>query len=81
LKLEGTDVPAGTDAMVAFDGVPGPTRATAAAGGYRVDYGVATTGDCANRNGAKISVIINGVAYDTGTTVGAAIAFRFDIQN
>ena len=81
LKLDGTDMPAGTEVMVAFDGVPGPAEASKAAGGYRVDFGVATTGDCANKNGAKVSIVIDGTAYDTGQTVGSAVAFRFDIQN
>ena len=52
-----------------FDGVAGPSATTAAAGGYRVDYGAAGS-DCANRVGAAISVVYGGVAYPTGHTVG-----------
>jgi hypothetical protein len=81
LKLGGTDTAAGTEVMVAFDDVPGPAELTVAAGGYRVDFGVSKSGDCANKDGAKISIVINGQAYDTGVVVGEAVATRFDIQN
>ena len=65
---------------LAFDGLIGPTQTTAAAGGYRVDYGAAGS-DCANRVGAVISVVYNGTFYATGHTVGDSPGgpVRFDI--
>jgi hypothetical protein len=65
--------------MVAFDGVPGPVEATTAAGGYRVDFGVSTDDDCANKAGAEISIVIDGRAYESGVEVGQAAAFRVDV--
>lgn len=67
--IGGAPAPAGTTVSIAFDGVIGPTRTTTAAGGYRVDYNAAGA-DCANRVGAAISVVHNGVFYPTGHTVG-----------
>jgi hypothetical protein len=79
LVLEGADAPAGTEVMVAFDGVPGPVAATREAGGYRIDFGVSTDASCANKAGAELSVVINGVEYASGRVVGSAAAIRFDI--
>lgn len=67
--IGGSPAPAGTSVSLAFDGVLGPTRLTGAAGGYRVDYAAAQA-SCANRVGAAISVVYNGVYYPTGHTVG-----------
>jgi hypothetical protein len=67
--IGGSPAPAGTSVSLAFDGVVGPTAQTTAAGGYRVDYG-AGGGDCANRVGAAISVVVNSRFYSTGHTVG-----------
>jgi hypothetical protein len=67
--IAGAPAPAGTVVALAFDGVPGPSRATPAAGGYRVDYSGGSSG-CANQVGAAISVIYAGTAYSTGHTVG-----------
>lgn len=81
LKSGGADVPAGAAVSLAFDGVIGPTRATAAAGGYRVDY--FTAGEsCANRVGAAISVVYNGAFHATGQAVGGSPGgpVRFDIS-
>ena len=79
-KVGGADVPAGATVSLAFDGVIGPSRTTTDAGGYRVDYNAAPS-NCANRVGAAISIVYNGVAYATGQTVGAGPALRFDIVN
>ncbi len=76
--IGGVPAPAGTEVGLAFDGVVGPIRATAEAGGYRVDYN-ASIDTCANRVGAAISVYHNGVLYPTGQAVGAGPAFRFDL--
>ena len=66
----GQPAPLGTQVTLAFDGVPGPTgNSGTAAGGYHIDYGAAGSG-CANRVGAVITVIYNGVAYPTGHTIG-----------
>jgi hypothetical protein len=69
LTSAGSPVPAGASVTLAFDGVAGPSAATVAAGGYRVDYGAAGE-ECANRVGAAIAVIYNGTVYATGHTVG-----------
>lgn len=67
--IAGAPAPAGTSVSLAFDGVIGPTRATTAAGGYRVDYFAGPEG-CANRVGAAIAVVYNGQVFPTGHTVG-----------
>lgn len=67
--ISGEPAPAGTSVSLAFDGVVGPTRATTAAGGYRVDYFAGPEG-CANRVGASISVVYNGQFFATGHSVG-----------
>jgi hypothetical protein len=77
--LDGADAPAGTEVMIAFDGVPGPIQASSAAGGYRVDFGTSRDDACANKNGAEISIVIDGVEYETGRKVGDSAALRFDI--
>ena len=81
LKIDGKDVPAGTPVQIAFDGVPGPAEYTRAAGGYRVDFGTSSTTGCPNKNGAKITVIVEGKTYDIGATVGSLPAVRFDIDD
>ena len=49
------------------------------AGGYYVDFN-AGGGDCANKVGAAISVIVNGQTYGTGQTVGGgAVVIRLDV--
>jgi hypothetical protein len=51
--------------------VPGPSgNSGVAAGGYHIDYAPAGS-DCANRVGAAITVIYDGVAYGSGHTVAA----------
>lgn len=80
LKLKGKDAPAGTPVQVMFDGVAGPAEYTRADGGYRVDFGTAS-GDCPNKNGAKLTLVIDGKTYDTGATVGSLPAIRFDIND
>ncbi|MGI8925854.1 MAG: hypothetical protein ACR2HN_04310 [Tepidiformaceae bacterium] len=76
----GQPAPAGTTVGLAFDGVPGPSTITAAAGGYRVDYGAAGAA-CANRVGAAISVLYNGASYPTGHVIGEGKGplVRFDL--
>jgi len=69
--IGGAPAPAGSPVSLAFDGVIGPTRLTAAAGGYRVDY-FAGPENCANRVGASISVVYNGAFYPTGQVVGGS---------
>ena len=78
LTIGGADAPAGTTVTLAFDGVPGPSTATAAAGGYRVDFWAAT-GECANVTGAAVSVIVDGQAFATGAAVGGSPLIRLDI--
>lgn len=79
-RIGGVDVPAGATVSLAFDGVVGPSRTTTEAGGYKVSY-YAGPANCANRVGAAISVVYNGVAYPTGFAVGGEPAIRADIVN
>lgn len=79
-RIGGVDVPAGATVSLAFDGVIGPSRTTTDAGGYRVDFNAAPE-NCANRVGASISVVYNGVSYATGLTVGGGPALRADVVN
>ena len=81
LVIDGRPVPAGTVVTLAFDGVPGPSRTTDTAGEYRVDFYIGGSG-CANRSGAGISVIVNGVAYSSGRGVPASGSLvPFSINN
>lgn len=74
--LLNVDDPANADVYLAFDGARGPTAIITSEnqGGtvvyaYRADF--ATGGaDCANRVGAVLTVVVNGVSYATGYTVG-----------
>ncbi len=65
LTIGGAAAPAGTVVSLAFDGVVGPSQASAAAGGYKV-YWTAGGEGCANRVGAAISVVVNGQFFPTG---------------
>lgn len=69
LRAGGADVPAGTVVTLTFDGVPGPSKATTEAGGYKVNWAAAGEG-CANRAGAAIGVTVNGQHWETGASVG-----------
>ena len=77
LTIGGQPAPAGTIATATFDGVTGPSQASTAAGGYRVDF-PSGGDDCANRSGAALAIIINGQAFPTGA-VGNSPATRVDI--
>jgi hypothetical protein len=85
LTIGGQPAPAGTIVQLQFDGQLGPAAATAAAGGYRIDYaagGAGHTPPCINQVGAAIAVLVNGVSVDTGTEVGSsngAPSVRFDV--
>jgi len=81
LAIAGAPVPAGTNVSLAFDGVYGPAELTTDVGGYAIDFFQAG-GDCANRQGAAISVVVNGRFFPTGFRVGdgAAGFIRFDIN-
>ena len=80
LVIDGRPMPAGTVVTLAFDGVPGPSRATDTTGEYRVDFYIGGS-SCANRSGAGISVIVNGVAYSSGRGVpssGSLVPFSIN---
>jgi hypothetical protein len=69
--IGGVAAPLGTAVTLAFDGVPGPSgNSGLAAGGYHLDYAPGGS-DCANRVGATITVVYDGVAYGAGQTVRA----------
>jgi hypothetical protein len=83
LTIGGAKAPKGTMVGLAFDGIPGPVRATPAEGGYRVDFAPAGPGSgCTNQLGAAIAVVYNGVQYPTGHTVGdsAGVPVRLDLE-
>ena len=69
--MGGSPAPVGALVALAFDGVIGPANQAPEAGGYRVDFAPAGA-DCANRVGAVITLVYNGVSYATGHTVGDA---------
>ncbi len=71
LTIGEAPAPAGTIVSLAFDGVIGPSRATTAAGGYRVDWSAGGDG-CANRFGALIAVVVNGQSFASPFTVGSS---------
>jgi hypothetical protein len=79
LKINGEDAPVGTPVSLAFDGVIGPTVTTTSAGGYRILWG-AGGGDCVNKSGAALAVVVSGRLFDTGQLAGGNIVIRLDID-
>ncbi|MGE5595869.1 MAG: hypothetical protein ACM3S1_07525 [Hyphomicrobiales bacterium] len=77
LTIDGEPAPPGTVVSLLFDGVPGPSAATTAAGGYRVDWAIGEAG-CANAPGAAISVVVAGESFPAGS-VGEGFSPRVDI--
>ena len=72
VTIGGEPPPEGTVVSLAFDGAVGPsTQVVVEDGraGYAINYAPAPD-DCANRTGATVTVIVAGVAYPTGHTVG-----------
>jgi hypothetical protein len=69
LLINGADAPAGTEVRLGFDGTVGPAKATEVVGGYGLDVW-SGGGDCANRAGAAIYVVVNGQWFPTGRTIG-----------
>jgi hypothetical protein len=81
VTIGGAAAPAGTVLALAFDGVPGPTATVTVEdgkAGYRMLY-AGGGGDCANKVGAAMSLIVNGQAFSTGGLVGGGVALRFDV--
>ena len=82
--INGQPAPAGTLITLTFDGLPGPSAYTAAAGGYRVDYAVGGQGHeppCINQYGTRLGLVVDGVVTDTGVHVGDPIGFLVLIFN
>jgi hypothetical protein len=84
LTIGGLPAPAGTLVTMTFDGLPGPSEYTSAAGGYRVTYaagGQGQTPPCINEVGAEIGLLVNDVLVSSGVQVGpdAGLALRFDV--
>lgn len=77
--------PAETLVTLTFDGLPGPSEYTLAAGGYRVFYAAGGQGQdppCINGVGTELGLLINGVHIRTGVKVGDEAArrgLRFDV--
>jgi hypothetical protein len=81
LTVGGVAAPVNTVVQITFDGKAGLASAVRETGGYRVFYeaGGAT---CANKVGAAMAIVVNGLSFDTHVKVGdpeAAVFFRFDI--
>jgi hypothetical protein len=84
LTIGGVDAPLGTLVTLTFDGKPGLYFSTTTAGGYRFDYAAGGQGHeppCINQVGSEIGLVVNGVAVDSGHSVGlsAGVALRFDV--
>lgn len=80
--IGGLAAPLGTTVTLAFDGVPGPAgNSGLAPGGYHIDF-AAGGSHCANRAGAAITVIYDGVGYGSGQTAvadGSGAPIRIDV--
>ena len=71
ITLGGEPAPPGTVVSLAFDGVAGPSTQAVVEDGvasFAIDYAPGPD-DCANRMGAAVTVVVNGVAYPTGHSV------------
>lgn len=85
LTIGGEQAPAETLVTLTFDGHPGPSEYSLAAGGYRVLYAAGGQGHaprCINEVGTELGLLVNGVQINTGVKVGdetRGTAFRFDV--
>jgi len=84
--IGGELAPAGTLITLTFDGHPGPSAYTEAAGGYRIDYsagGQGRTPPCINVVGARFGFLVDGqTVVTTEVSVGdpaAYLVFLYDI--
>ena len=78
--IGGEPAPAGTVLGLAFDGAVATSTSIPQAGGYRFDFAVGDD-SCANRPGAAIGLVYDGVLYDTGFAVAAEpVPRRFDLH-
>ncbi|MEP6871212.1 MAG: hypothetical protein ABI939_05105 [Anaerolineaceae bacterium] len=86
LTLGSVQAPAETLVTLTFDGQPGVSEYTVAAGGYRVFYAAGGQGHeprCINEVGSELGLLINGVPINVGVKVGdeaARPALRFDVS-
>lgn len=82
LTVGGLPAPADTTVYLAFDGAAGPAAYVVVDGattGYSAAFNTGSAG-CSNQVGASIGIIVNGVYYATGYTIGGGDPFiRFDI--
>ena len=83
--IGGEQAPAGTLVTLTFDGHPGPSAYTEAAGGYRVFYAAGGQGHeppCINVVGSMMGLTTGDRHIETGSAVGdvqTRLAFRFDV--
>jgi hypothetical protein len=83
--IGGEQAPAGTLVTLTFDGKPGPSAYTEAAGGYRVFYAAGGQGHeppCINIVGSMMGMTTGGQHLESGAAVGdvqTRLAFRFDV--
>lgn len=86
LAIGGVQAPSETLVTLTFDGEPGISEYTLAAGGYRVFYAAGGQGHsprCINEVGSELGLLINGVRIDMGVKVGdesTRPALRFDVS-
>lgn len=86
LTIGFVQAPAETLVTLTFDGQPGPSEYTIAAGGYRVLYAAGGQGHdppCINQVGTELGMLINGIQIDSGVKVGDEAArrgLRFDVS-
>jgi len=85
LTINGAPAPPETLVGLTFDGAVGPYEYTVQAGGYRVLYGAGGQGQvppCINQVGTVVGIVVNGVYYSSGRTVGdpeTGLVLRFDV--
>ncbi len=86
LNIAGQPAPAGTLVTLTFNGLPGPSALTQAAGGYRVDFVPQPNPrdpPCINDGASTLGVLVNGVHKPLGITAkeaAAGLVHRSDID-
>ncbi len=83
--IGGAPAPPGTLVTLTFDGKPGPSAYTEAAGGYRVFYAAGGQGHeppCINVVGSMMGLTTGGLHIESGSAVGdveTRLVFPFDV--
>ncbi|MBA4180353.1 MAG: hypothetical protein C0506_07185 [Anaerolinea sp.] len=81
--IGGEPAPANTLITLTFDGLPGPSAYTLAAGGFRIDWAAGGGGQeprCINEVGSMMGILVSGVHTSFEVAVGqSGLAYRFDL--